>query len=404
MRILAIALKDLQQIARDRKSAIFLVLMPILFTLFFGFAFSASASDPRLPVGWINQQPGEPFSASLRQMVEQSETIRLLAMEEKDIERAETMVRDQKLAAAIIVPVGVGAITEDGQAIKPTLVVLPGTAAGQTAATAVQSIVKRNLGAIEIARISADTLRAQLGAVTGDEYDAIAQQALTMANAAWQEPALGVNREPALKAETAEPETPKGFVQSSPGMIVMFSVFGLVTWAMVLVVERKSRTLQRMLTTPTHRAEIIAGHTLAMWGVGFLQTLMLVALGQFAFGVNYLREPAGTLLLTVVLALWSASLGLLIGSISSTEEKVVMFSLIVMFAFSALGGAWFPLEIAGKTFSTVGHLLPTAWAMDGLQNIVLRGLGLNSILLPTGILLAYSVLFFGLALWRFRFE
>jgi ABC-2 type transport system permease protein len=81
-----------------------------------------------------------------------------------------------------------------------------------------------------------------------------------------------------------------------------------------------------------------------------------------------------------------------------------MWSLIAMFVFTAMGGAWFPLDITGQTFSTIGHLTPTAWAMDGFQNIVMRGLGLSSVLLPAGILLAYAVLFFGLAVWRFRFE
>jgi ABC-2 type transport system permease protein len=75
-----------------------------------------------------------------------------------------------------------------------------------------------------------------------------------------------------------------------------------------------------------------------------------------------------------------------------------------MFLFAALGGAWFPLEIAGNTFATVGHVMPTAWAMDGFQNIVVRGLGLGSVLLPAGLLLAYAAAFFSLAVWRFRFE
>ena len=42
--------------------------------------------------------------------------------------------------------------------------------------------------------------------------------------------------------------------------------------------------------------------------------------------------------------------------------------------------------------------------MDGFQNIVVRGLGLNSVLLPAGILLVYATGFFGLTVWRFRFE
>lgn len=72
--------------------------------------------------------------------------------------------------------------------------------------------------------------------------------------------------------------------------------------------------------------------------------------------------------------------------------------------FAAMGGAWFPLEVTGKTFATIGHIMPTAWAMDGFQNLILRGLGFSSMLPPAGILAAYSALFFVLAVWRFSFE
>ncbi|HLF74938.1 MAG TPA: hypothetical protein VI524_11360, partial [Anaerolineales bacterium] len=74
------------------------------------------------------------------------------------------------------------------------------------------------------------------------------------------------------------------------------------------------------------------------------------------------------------------------------------------FVFAAMGGAWFPLEVTGKTFATIGHLMPTAWAMDGFQNVIMRGLGFTSVLFPAGMLLLYTVVFFALAIWRFRFE
>jgi ABC-2 type transport system permease protein len=45
--------------------------------------------------------------------------------------------------------------------------------------------------------------------------------------------------------------------------------------------------------------------------------------------------------------------------------------------------------------------MPSAWAMTGYQNILIRGLDFSSILLPTGILLAYAAGFFLLAVWRF---
>jgi ABC-2 type transport system permease protein len=187
-------------------------------------------------------------------------------------------------------------------------------------------------------------------------------------------------------------------------MLVQFAIFGLMSSATVLVLERKEGTLKRMLTAPVRRTESMAGHLLALFSIALLQGLLLIALGQLAFGVDYVREPLSTLVMLVALGLWVTSLGLLIGALAKTETQVMTFSFISMILFAALGGAWFPLETAGAAFSRIGHLLPTAWAMDGLQNIVVRGQGLSSTVLPAGILLAYAAVFFGLAVRRFRFE
>jgi ABC-2 type transport system permease protein len=183
---------------------------------------------------------------------------------------------------------------------------------------------------------------------------------------------------------------------------VQFAIFGLITSAQILLQERKTRTLQRLMTTAMKPWEIVAGHFLAMFGLTILQTTMLVVFGQFALDVNYLREPLGTLLVCVALGLWVASMGLLIGVIAKSDEQVILYSMIAMFLFSALGGTWFPLEAAGGTFAAVGKALPSAWAMNGLQNILIRGLGLNSVWLAVGVLSAYALSFFLLAVWRFR--
>jgi ABC-2 type transport system permease protein len=208
----------------------------------------------------------------------------------------------------------------------------------------------------------------------------------------------------AIEQTVADESASLGFTQSSPGMMVQFAIFGLITSAMVLVLERKSGALKRLLTTPISKVELIGGHTLAMFLIIFLQQVLLVLIGQFFFDVNYADEPLAILLMITVLATWAASLGLLISAISKKEEQVVVLSLVAMFIFASLGGAWFPLEVAGEAFATIGHLMPTAWAMDGFQNIVVRGLDFSSVLLPAGILLGYSLVFFVLAVWRFQYE
>jgi ABC-2 type transport system permease protein len=176
----------------------------------------------------------------------------------------------------------------------------------------------------------------------------------------------------------------------------------LVTSGQILVQERKTRTLQRMMTTSLRAWQIVAGHMLAMFAVVFLQVALLAVFGQFVLGVNYSHAPLGILLVSVALGLWIASMGLLIGVLVKNDSQVVLFSLLAMFVFSAMGGTWFPLEASSGAFAAVGKLLPSAWAMSGYQNILIRGLGSQSAVGPAAALLAYAVGFFALAVWRFR--
>lgn len=403
MNMLDIALKDIRQMLRDRKTALFLVVMPILFTAFFGLILSPVVSadqttqaDPRLPVGWINQDREGPLSKSFADLLSRSSAVRPVELTGAAAEQASEQVAQGELAAVVRMPAGYSQAVFADQPASLEVIADESTAAGRMAVTALDTVTGRLLSAVESAHLSAG-VNQDPGRLTA---------AFEQAAAAWQDPPLAVSVE--LAAGGAAPgslgQRITGFNQSSAGMMVQFAIFGLINAAMLLVLERKTRCLQRLLTAPIQRAAIIGGHVLAMFVIVFFQELVLVLLGQFAFGVNYLRQPMAVLLMMVMLALWSASLGLLIGALARKEDQVIVMCLMAMFIFSALGGAWFPLDVAGKTFSAVGHVLPSAWAMDGFQNIVVRGLGFSSVLLPAGVLLLYALAFFGLALWRFKFE
>ena len=102
------------------------------------------------------------------------------------------------------------------------------------------------------------------------------------------------------------------------------------------------------------------------------------------------------------LGFWVSLMGMLISTIAISDTQVVLYARLAMFFFSALGGTWFPLEGAGGAFSAIAKLLPSSWAMTGLQNILIRGLDLASLWQPIAILKAYALGFFVLAVWRFR--
>ena len=401
MRIFDLALKDIQQLVRDKKALLFLVAMPIIFTVFMGIMLSPPAqdSDPRLPIGFINQDQSGTLGAEFRALLASSEAVKPIEVAQSTAENNDEalggeQVRDGKIAALVIVPDRFSAALLANEPIKAIVIVDAKQQAGQTANAALSTATNRLLGAIEAARLSTVD--------HPENFDAALQAAL----AAWQKPPIGVTVETMNVPSKEEEKNPAlgGFAQSSPGMLVQFTIFGLTTTATILVIERKSRTLQRMLTTSMRRWEIIAGHLLAMFTVVLLQQTLLVVFAQLFLNVNYLAQPLATLLVMVSLAAWIAALGLFISTIAKTDEQAVMWSLLAMFILTALAGAWFPLDITGQAFNTIGHLTPGAWAMDGFQNIVLRGLGLASVLLPAIVLWGFAGLFFGLAVWRFKFE
>lgn len=397
-RVIDLMLNDLLQVLRDRRSLLFLLAMPIVFTAIMGLAFGRNTTaDPRLAVGWRDEDGGL-LAAQWRRLLEDLDAVRLVELAEGS--DAEAQVSGGQLAAAVTVPAGYTDATLAGEQVRIVILADEGSG-GQAAYQAVRTTYVRLLSAGEAGRASIQALEAA-GALGSDaERQAAAAQAVEAAVTAWQAPPVAVSREMA-EARPADAVSPSGFRQSSPGMMVMFAVFGLTTSATLLVAERKSGTLQRLMTTAMRPAEVVTGHLLAMMALVLLQQMILVAVGQLFFKVDYLREPAGLLAVMVALALWVAALGLLIAVLAKGEEQVVLICMVAMFVLAALGGAWFPLEVSGRAFAALGHLLPSAWAMDGFQNLVVRGLGLQSVLLPVSIMAAYALAFLVIAAWRFR--
>jgi ABC-2 type transport system permease protein len=347
MRIFDLMLKDLSQVIRDRRALIFLLVMPIVFTVFMGLALRpAEPGDPRLPVGLVVEDDGA-LGQHIEPLMNASSAIHPVRVE--TTADAEAKVSKGELAAALILPAHFTGQMMAGT--QPNLILIADTLRpeGQAARQAAQGVVMRLLSAAQAGTLSVQTV--QPAAADGE---AVWRAGVEQAVSAWLDSTLAIQVEQAVAAQGASAQRPVAFAQSSPGMLVMFAIFGLMNSAMVLVLERKTRTLQRMLTTSMRRAGIIAGHLLAMFALVFAQGLILIGVGQFAFGVDYLRQPLAVLTVLAALALWVASLGLFISAAAKGEEQVVLFSLIGMFVFSALGGAWFPLE------GTEAHSPPSA--------------------------------------------
>jgi len=392
IRILDIAQKDLLQILRDRKSLMFLLIMPIAFTLFFAIAFGGagqSASDARLPVGFLDQDQST-LSGELGKVLAGSTVIRLDQNMKRVPADLDKLVADEKLAAAVVIPAGYGQSILDGTPLKLTVIADPSKPATPTVQNEILIGGERLTSAARIAQVAVQTSK------DSTAFD----PALAAALAAWQNPPIRLDQTASVAVKTQSGNALSA-AHSSPGMMLQFAIAGLITAATVIVTERKSRSLQRLLTTATSRVHILVGHYLAMFVLIFAQFVVLMLFGQLFLGVDYLRLPAATFLVAAAAAACISALGLLIGVFAKSEEQTIILVMIPMFVLSGLGGAWMPLEYTGATFQKIGHASPIAWAMDGFQNIVIRGLGFNSVLIPAAVLSGYTLLFFTLAVWRF---
>ncbi len=408
MKFISIAVKDLLQLVRDKQTILFLILMPVLFTLFFVLIFGGSYGSPDdsgeetgYTIGVLDETGGSLLSRKLLSLLSEKEYLDFRSLTAASLEEVRRTVADGNYAAVLLIT---PAFRFEQKFTGISLVVDYASAAGKTAKDLLTADIENAADVLKIAGISLD-IRSNIKPFASEsEREEYFTGGIELAEEAREENAVGIVKRTVSPAPRDSGPSIDAKTQFSPGLMVQFAVFGLITSAMVLMLERKSGTMKRVLTCPVSRAAVIGGHTAAMFITVCFQEMILIVFGALVFGVPYFSAPPALFIMVISIAAWAAGLGLFIGSISKSEEQVIVLSLLAMFVFAVLGGAWFPLELTGKTFAEIGKFVPSYWGIRGLQNIIVRGLGTMSVLAPAAVQLAYAVFFFLLALWRFRSE
>lgn len=390
--------KDLQETARDKLSFIFILVMPLAFTAFFGLLFGGGSDVDKLPLAVWDADGG----AAARELVADLERSTVVRVVLKDGGELEQWMADERAAAGLVIPEGYSDAVAGGEKADLTIVATQGTNGASTVASEIRSLAGEQVTAELASKAAAEAVWQTRSIPAGAQEEAIARtaaQARPAVEQALSRPAVSTK---VVEAGTAAGQTPSGFVLSSPGMMVNFVLFSLMTAGIALIIERQNGTLQRLMTTRLRKWQLIGGKAAGMFLLTFLQQVLLIGVAQLFFGVDYLRDPAALLLMMVSLSLVASTLGLLLAAVLKSEQALIATTVLVSMAMAALSGAWFPLEITGETFQSVGHALPTAWILDGLRGIVVRGFGVSDVLPALAVSAAWAAGFFVLAVWRFR--
>jgi ABC-2 type transport system permease protein len=215
-------------------------------------------------------------------------------------------------------------------------------------------------------------------------------------------------RLPGQEAEVEEQPDLKAF--TLPGMTVLFVFMTAQTTARSIYDEKKLGSFRRLLAAPMGKVTILGGKVLRTWLTGLLQVAVL-----FAFGIYGLRlfgmtpaslgpRPLLTLIAVLLVTLCSSALGILIAALARTESQIGGISTLLMWVLGVLGGAFVPLFLLEQFLGPVPMLVPHYWANRTLVDLMVRGLGIADVALDLAVLLGFSVLFFGIGLWRFDYD
>jgi ABC-2 type transport system permease protein len=157
------------------------------------------------------------------------------------------------------------------------------------------------------------------------------------------------------------------------GLFPLISMF-LVT-SITMLRERTAGTLERLLTTPLAKAELLAGYGLAFAAAAALQAAVVSGAAFVALGLDPAGSAAAIVALAIANAVLGTALGLLVSAFAATEFQAVQFMPAFILPQLLLCGLLAPRETMAGVLRTVSAVLPMTYAYDALARAASGSLG-----------------------------
>lgn len=415
--ILALTWKDLKIFFKDRGGVAVIFLQPLMFIVVMSYALGGmfKPGQDQIHLLAVNQDRGEQAATLLARLddVEAFNVETTWEGQPLTRELAEKLIVEGKRNLALVFPPDFSEVLEQDPAAaerrttRVTVIVDP-AASGQF----VEPILGTLQGLIERSTYTAmmprglDYLFERLAPQTPTEQREIfkskAQEAMSGGLLGGEEPAVAVERTaPAGMQVEKYPDT---FQQNVPGYTI-YGIFWIVSLlAGSILQERRDGTFRRLLAAPMQRAVMLTGKLLPYYLINLMQLAIMLGASHLLFGMSLGPSPAGLVAVSLAAAATATGLGVLVSALAHTEAQVGGLTVLLLLTLSALGGCFVPRFIMPDWLRTLGLVTPHAWALDAYQDLLVRGYGLAQVLPKVGILAGFAALFFGIGVWRFRFD
>ncbi|MBI2354213.1 MAG: ABC transporter permease [Deltaproteobacteria bacterium] len=369
-RLKAMLIKEFIQVFRDPRMRIVLFLLPALQTVIFGYAVNMDVKN--IPTALLDRD-NSAESRELAAIMTSSGHFRLKERIGHDDE-ARALLDRGKVRVVLVIEHGFAAKLRRGEA-APVQALLDGS--DSNTAGVVMGF---------LARLSADyntRLQAQYATRHMGTPPRIGR--VELAGRAWF---------------NANLESPPFYV---PAVItnILFVITMLLS-SMAIVREKEIGTIEQVIVTPIRKGEFILGKTLPFVLIGYIDVALISLVGALVFDVP-LRGSLGLLFLATTLFLMSSlGIGLLISTVSHTQQQAMMSAFFIIFPAMLLSGFAFPIENMPEPVQWLTLLNPLRYYMVVIRGIFLKGVGIGALWEQLAALAAIGLGVLLVAVGRFR--
>jgi linearmycin/streptolysin S transport system permease protein len=418
MRILGITIKDLHIFFLDRSNYIWVFVLPMVFIVLFTFVSSAAQNRPAeetaIKLAVLDLDGGSGPQDLIKRLEETGE----IKVETLDSTAVEQLRSKGDLVYLLTIPAGFSSAVSSGQPTTLNLEKVKGT---DNEFESLRLIVEGVAGSLSLESDILESL-VMVGEMQKAASDApqlfTVEQMQAQAKSQFEES----RTRPLVVISSSSPQTilerqkdktqDVSWAQSVvPGFTVLFVFMTAGITALSIYEEKRVGSFRRLLAAPLRRSSVMVGKLFPNFIVVIIQVVVLFAASLLLLpligsgDISLGNDPLALVLLCMAMALCATALGLAISALARTESQISGGSQLFLWVTGLLGGCLVPLTLFNSpVLISISRFVPQSWAIQGLQDLMVRGLGMQAVLPEIGALLAFSLVFFLVGALRFDFD
>jgi ABC-2 type transport system permease protein len=417
VRFAASLAKEVRLILRDPEALLLLFVMPLVFVVIMSLALQEPFRDRagiQFPVLIVNQDDG-PVGEKLAEHFTASRTFRTEVRRELPAALADEM-RAGKFRFAIVIP---PKMTERASRRVAQGIDAEAPKGGREPPIEVGFLTDPTVRGDQRALVMASLNRALQAAETAILLRQVGEAGKRLVRAREMFPEIPLVRAPARldtfveiadapKTQGAKSAQPTSAQQHVPSWTLLAMFLLVIPLSVTFIRERQQGSLLRLQSLAIPPWLIVGAKVVPFFVINQMQMAIMLAAGVYLLPVlggealELGSSPAGLTLISAGASLAAIGYGFLLASFARTTEQATIFGPVSVLILAGIGGVLVPKMIMPPILQQIGMVSPFSWALEGFFDVFLRGGGVPEVLPELGGLLAFGMVCFAIALWRFR--